>query len=74
MDAEVAARLKELEQDGLAASTIVVYWGDHGVGMPRGKRWLYPAGLDVPLIVYVPERSACSRPRDTGRAWPAIAS
>jgi hypothetical protein len=56
MDAEIAARLKELEADGLADSTIVVYWGDHGVGLPRGKRWLYPAGLDVPLIVYVPER------------------
>lgn len=56
MDAEVAARLRELEADGLAASTIVVYWADHGVGLPRGKRWLYPAGLDVPLIVYVPER------------------
>ena len=56
MDVAIAARLKELEDDGLAASTIVVYWGDHGVGLPRGKRWLYPAGLDVPLIVYVPER------------------
>lgn len=56
MDAEVAARLKELEADGLAESTIVVYWGDHGVGLPRGKRWLYPAGLDVPVIVHVPDR------------------
>jgi uncharacterized sulfatase len=56
MDREVAARLAELEADGLADSTIVVYWGDHGVGLPRGKRWLYPAGLDVPLIVHVPER------------------
>jgi arylsulfatase A-like enzyme len=56
MDAEMAARLRELEADGLAATTIVVYWGDHGVGLPRGKRWLYPAGLAVPLIVYVPER------------------
>ncbi len=56
MDAEIAARLRELEDDGLADSTIVFYWGDHGVGLPRGKRWLYPAGLDVPLIVYVPQR------------------
>lgn len=56
MDGEMAALLAQLDADGLAASTIVVYWGDHGVGLPRGKRWLYPAGLDVPLIVYVPER------------------
>ncbi len=56
MDAEIGARLRELEADGLADSTIVFYWGDHGVGLPRGKRWLYPAGLDVPIIVHVPER------------------
>lgn len=63
MDAEVAVVLRQLEDDGLAASTIVVYWGDHGVGLPRGKRWLYPAGLDVPLIVYVPERFRDLAPR-----------
>lgn len=62
MDGEVAQRLRELEADGLAASTVVVYWGDHGVGLPRGKRWLYPAGLDVPLIVYVPERFKAMAP------------
>ncbi len=56
MDAEIAARLRELAADGLAESTVVFYWGDHGGGLPRGKRWLYPAGLDVPLIVHVPER------------------
>lgn len=66
MDAEVAARLAELEADGLADSTIVVYWGDHGVGLPRGKRWLYPAGLDVPLIVYVPARFASRAPDGYG--------
>lgn len=63
MDGEVAARLAELEADGLTESTIVVYWGDHGVGLPRGKRWLYPAGLDVPLIVYVPARFRHLAPR-----------
>ena len=71
MDAEVGARLKELEQDGLAATTVVVYWGDHGVGLPRGKRWLYPAGLDVPLIVYVPERFRALAPLGYG---PGVAS
>lgn len=71
MDAEVAMRLRELEADGLAPSTIVVYWGDHGVGLPRGKRWLYPAGLDVPLIVYVPERFRALAPDGYG---PGVAS
>ncbi len=71
MDAEVARRLRELEDDGLASSTIVVYWGDHGVGLPRGKRWLYPAGLDVPLIVYVPEKFRALAPAGYG---PGVAS
>lgn len=55
MDQRAGEILRELEADGLASTTIVVYWGDHGVGLPRGKRWLYEEGLRVPLIVHVPE-------------------
>lgn len=64
MDGEVAARLKELADAGLADSTIVVYWGDHGIGLPRGKRWLYPTGLQVPLIIHVPDRFRQLAPDD----------
>jgi arylsulfatase A-like enzyme len=56
MDREVGQVLRQLKDDGLADSTIVFYYGDHGSGMPRGKRWLYQSGLHVPLIVHVPER------------------
>ncbi|RMH68307.1 MAG: DUF229 domain-containing protein [Bacteroidetes bacterium] len=56
MDREVAALLDQLEDDGLADETIVFYFADHGVGLPRGKRWLYDSGLHVPLIVRIPER------------------
>ncbi len=56
MDAQVGRVLAELNADGLEDSTIVFYYGDHGSGMPRGKRWLYESGLRVPLIVHVPER------------------
>ena len=56
MDAQVGERLAELEAAGLAGDTIVVYFGDHGVGLPRGKRSLLNSGLRVPLIVYVPPR------------------
>ncbi len=56
MDAQAGARLTELEADGLADSTIVVYFGDHGIGLPRGKRITKDSGLRVPMIVYVPER------------------
>ena len=56
MDAMVGAKLKELEDAGLAEETIVFYYGDHGSGMPRSKRWPYFSGLNVPLVVHVPEK------------------
>jgi arylsulfatase A-like enzyme len=55
-DRWVAENLARLEADGLAEDTIVMFWADHGVGFPRGKRWIYELGLRVPLIVYVPEK------------------
>lgn len=56
LDLDVGKILDALEADGLADSTIVVFWGDHGEGIPRGKRALTDDGLRVPLIVHVPER------------------
>jgi uncharacterized sulfatase len=55
MDAQVGRRLRELAEAGLAEETIVFFYGDHGSGMPRSKRWPYNSGLQAPLIVYVPE-------------------
>ncbi len=55
VDAAAGRILAELEADGLADSTIVFYWGDHGIGLPRGKRTALDSGLRVPLIVSIPE-------------------
>ena len=55
-DADAGARLSELEEAGLAEDTIVFYYGDHGSGMPRSKRWPCNSGLHVPLVVYFPEK------------------
>ncbi|MGV3486470.1 MAG: sulfatase [Planctomycetaceae bacterium] len=54
MDKEAGDILKRLEDDGLTRSTIVVFWSDHGMGLPRGKRWIYDSGTHVPLIVRWP--------------------
>jgi N-sulfoglucosamine sulfohydrolase len=54
MDYLVADILKQLEDDGLANDTIVFFWGDHGRGLPRAKRFVYDSGLRVPLIVRWP--------------------
>lgn len=56
MDGLFAARLKELEEAGLAEDTIVFFYGDHGAGMPRHKRWPYHSGLRVPFIVHFPKK------------------
>ena len=43
-----------LEADGLAESTAIFFWGDHGRGLTRGKRWVYDSGIRVPLLVRWP--------------------
>jgi len=54
LDYWVGDHLKALEDAGVADNTIVIFWSDHGPGMPRGKRWLYDSGTNVPLIVRLP--------------------
>lgn len=61
-DADAGRRLKELEDAGLADETIVFYYADHGSGMPRNKRWPYNCGLQVPLVVYIPDKFKYLRP------------
>ncbi|MAF11285.1 sulfatase [Candidatus Poribacteria bacterium] len=53
-DARLGEVLAQLDEDGLTDNTIVVLWSDHGEGLPRGKRWLYDAGIRIPLIVRWP--------------------
>lgn len=54
MDHWVGTILDQLEEDGLDQNTIVVFWSDHGKGMPRAKRWATEAGLREPLIIRWP--------------------
>jgi arylsulfatase A-like enzyme len=54
MDAWIGARLAELEEAKLTESTVVFFFSDHGVGLPRGKRSPYDLGTRVPLLVRIP--------------------
>ena len=56
MDQQLGARLKELEESGEAANTIVFFYGDNGGILPRSKRFLQQSGTHVPLVVYFPPR------------------
>ena len=64
MDKQVGRSLKELEEAGLADDTIVFYYGDHGSGMPRSKRWPYNSGLHVPLVIHIPAKFKHLAPTD----------
>lgn len=56
LDTQVGALLDELDREGLADDTIVIYHSDHGGVIPRGKRYLEDSGVRVPLIVRIPPR------------------
>ena len=56
MDKQVGELLAQLESDRLADSTIVFFFSDHGMGLPRFKRTLYDSGLHVPLLIRFPEK------------------
>ena len=56
MDAWAKERIDELKKVGLYEETIIVFFSDHGVGLPRAKRWVYNAGIQVPMIIRIPEK------------------
>ncbi len=75
LDRQVKEVLDQLEADGLAEDTIVWFWGDHGRGLPRAKRWVYDSGSRVPLIVRVPEKwRAAAAPDNPDALKPGIAN
>lgn len=55
LDRKVGVVLKQLESDGLADDTIVVFFGDNGRCHVRDKQFCYEEGLHVPLIVRWPK-------------------
>ncbi len=56
MDAQIGKFLEDLKQAGLADDTIVIYMGDNGGVLPRGKRYLYDTGVRIPLIISIPPK------------------
>ena len=64
MDSQVQARLVELQKDGLLQDTIIFFYGDHGAGMPRSKRFPYDSGLHVCIVAVFPEKYRHLAPKD----------
>lgn len=57
LDALIGKLLDALRRSGKADNTMVVYLGDHGADLLRGKRTCYEGGVRVPLIVRWPGRA-----------------
>lgn len=55
MDTWAGNLIAELKESGEWENTLVMFWSDHGVGLPRAKRWLYDSGTHIPLIIRFPE-------------------
>ena len=55
LDRKTGAVLAQLAADGLAADTIVVFFGDNGRCHIRDKQFCYEAGLQVPLLIRWPK-------------------
>lgn len=58
MDVRIGKALAQLEKDGLAENTIVIFFGDNGRLDPRGIHWCYDSGLRVPMIIRWPQNPA----------------
>src|SRR5262249_32918493 len=54
MDYVVGDILKLLDDRKLSDNTVVFFFGDHGWGLTRGKRWPYDSGTRVPFLVRWP--------------------
>lgn len=63
LDGHVGAILDELDRQGIAEQTLVVFLSDNGRPFPRGKTTLYEAGIRTPLLArwpgHVPAGASC---------------
>ncbi|WP_372774582.1 sulfatase [Mangrovibacterium sp.] len=55
MDKEVGQVVEQLRKDGLLENTFVFYYSDHGGVLPGSKGYLAEVGLEVPMVVRIPE-------------------
>lgn len=55
MDWQFGRLLDELEADGLADNTVIMWFSDNGGPLPREKRAIYESGMKVPFMISFPD-------------------
>ncbi len=58
MDSEVGQLMDLLASNGHGQDTLVLFTGDNGMPFPRAKGTLYEAGINVPMLAWLPGRIA----------------
>ena len=56
VDKEIGKFIKKLEDENQLDNTIIFNYADHGGVLPRSKGYIYESGLNVPLVVRIPEK------------------
>ncbi|QGY44264.1 sulfatase-like hydrolase/transferase [Maribellus comscasis] len=57
LDTYIGDLLKVLKESGKYDNTLIVYIGDHGADLLRGKRTSYEGGIIIPMIISWPGKS-----------------
>ncbi|NER17861.1 sulfatase family protein [Spongiivirga citrea] len=65
-DLRIGKLLQRLEKDNLRQNTIIIFYADHGEGIPRGKTNGINLGYRVPFIIWFPEKFKHLSPWGTG--------
>ncbi|MGI9468859.1 MAG: sulfatase-like hydrolase/transferase [Rubripirellula sp.] len=74
MDAWAGELIQELKDADLYEDTIIIFWSDHGVGLPRAKRWLYDSGTHIPMIARIPKAMRVDGQGKSGSIEPELVS
>ena len=64
LDYYVGELLKSLEESGASKDTVIIYIGDHGADLPRGKRTCYEGGVRIPMIISWPKAKENQRRKE----------
>ena len=55
MDVRIGWILEQLQRDGTADNTVILFFGDNGRLEARGIHWCFDTGLRVPMILHWPK-------------------
>ena len=55
MDVRIGWILDQLQKDGLADHTVIIFFADNGRLEARGIHWCFDSGLHVPMVVHWPK-------------------